>query len=166
MNLTARLDATPLAAGAWEANPRSSAPELVDEVRKARALGEDAAVLYLQTLALPDPTTANLRAWNGWTPARLKNAVVELAAAELVIEAKRPRAGRRHFLPGGWEALKSPHLPLESWKLPLYGLTRDSKGKIEAPLGLILPLEPVHQVFAAAWDRVEAGDVPRYEEVS
>ena len=141
-------------------------PELVDKIRTARALGEDAAVLYLQTLALSDPTVANLRQWNGWTPARLKKAVAELAAADLVLEAKRARAGRQHFLPGGWEALKRPHLPLETWKLPLYGLTYDDEGKLETPLELIVPLQPVHQVFEQAWRRVEAGDPPRYEEVS
>ncbi len=164
--LADRLATTPVAAGQWEANPLQSAPELVEKVRAAHTLGEDAAVLYLQILALPDPTTANVKQWNGWTPARIKKALAELVAAGLVLEAKRARAGRKHFLPGGWEALKSPHLPLETWKLPLYGLTRNSEGKVETPLALIVPLRPVHEVFEQAWERVEDGDAPRYEEVS
>ncbi len=164
--LVERLGSTPVAAGQWEVNPLQSAPEQVAKVGAARSLGEDAAVLYLQLLALPDPTTANVKAWNGWTPARYKKAVAELAAAGLVLEAKRARAGRKHFLPGGWEALKSPHLPLETWKLPLYRLARDAGGKVRPTLGAIVPLEPVHQLFERAWKRVESDDAPCYEEIS
>ena len=161
-----RLTTTPLAAGEWEANPLASVPELVEKVRNVHGLDEDPAVLYLQILTLPDPTTANIRAWNGWTAARVKKAAAPLVAAEVLLEAKRSRAGRNFFLPGPWEALKAPHLPIETWKAPLYKLERDGDGKLESPLRRILPLRPVPELFDEAWRRIEDGDVPRYEEVS
>ena len=58
---------------------------------------------------------------------RIKQARQELRdAGGLVVEAKRPRAGRSLFLPCGWLALKAPHLPVETWKAPL--LTMDGQG--------------------------------------
>ena len=71
---------------------------------------------------------------------------------------------RSHFLPGGWEALKSPHPPMESWKLALYGM-RNAEGDPVPPLGRFLALAPFHAMFEAAWERVTSGDVPRYDEV-
>ena len=161
-----RLVDTPLAEGEWEANPLLSAPEIVAEVCEKYSLDEDAAVLYLQILTLPDPTTANIKTWNGWKPARIKKAAAPLIEAELLIEAKRARAGRNYFLPGGWEALKAPLLPIETWKVPLYGLEGKEEGSVEPILSRILPLHPVHDLFAAAWQRIEDGDFPRYEEIS
>ncbi|MEU9388370.1 hypothetical protein AB0D38_49055, partial [Streptomyces sp. NPDC048279] len=79
-------------------DPTVSVPALVAEVASAQGLGEDAAALYLQLLALPDPTDRNCARWTGWKPARTKKARAELAAAALVVEAKRPRAGRTLFL--------------------------------------------------------------------
>ena len=43
--------------------------------------------LYAQVLALPDPTTANVCTWNGWTAGRFKNASAELVGRKLVLEA-------------------------------------------------------------------------------
>ncbi|MEJ8640444.1 hypothetical protein WKI68_01365 [Streptomyces sp. MS1.HAVA.3] len=86
-------------------------------------LGADAAALYLALLAMPDPTDRNTARWTGWKPARLKAARAELAATDLVVEAGRSRAGRTLFLPGGWSDMSSPTLPVEQWKLPMYGLT-------------------------------------------
>ena len=105
-----------------------------------------------------------MQLWNGWKPKQFETANDELVANELVLEAKRERAQRGHFLPGGWEALKSPHPPMESWKVALYG-TRDADGDPVAPLGRFLALAPFHTMFEAAWQRIESGDVPRYEEV-
>ncbi|BDH05333.1 hypothetical protein [Streptomyces seoulensis] len=138
-------------------NPALSVPELVAEVAGAHGLGEDAAALYLQLLALPDPTDRNTVRWNGWKPARTKKARAELAATTLVVEAKRPRAGRTLFLPCGWRDLKSPALPLETWKEGLYPVPAH---------GRALPLLPVPELFARAWDRVRAGDAPAYEELT
>ncbi|MEU0562234.1 hypothetical protein [Dactylosporangium sp. NPDC006015] len=143
-------------------DPSRSAPDLVAEVAAKHGLGADAATLYLQLLALPDPTDRNVAAWTGWKPARLKKARAELAATDLVVEAKRARAGRSLFLPGGWVALSSPHLPFELWKLPLF--IRD--GDDVTGLGAIIPVAPAPDLFAVAWSRVTGGDHPRFEELT
>ncbi|NUT92359.1 MAG: hypothetical protein HOY78_10045 [Saccharothrix sp.] len=139
-------------------DPAVSAPGLVAEVAEKTGLPEDAAVLYLQLLALPDPTDANVARWTGWKPARLRKAREALGATDLVLTAKRSRAGRSLFLPGGWLALGSPHLPLESWKAPMFGFTTQ-------PSGVVVPREPVADLFARAWRRVLDGDAPAYEEL-
>ncbi len=162
--LVARVVDTPVSAGAFEADPKSSAPALVAEVAAAHGLSEDAAALYLQTLALPNPTKAAVQAWNAWPPARYAKAAAALVAARLLVRAKRPRAGREHFLPCGWEALKAPHPPMESWKLPLFGIVRDG-GALRMPFDRVAPLKPLHALFAEAWARVGAGDAPRYQKV-
>ncbi len=162
--LAARVEQTPVPDGAFEANPQLSVPELVAEVQKARKLSEDAAMLYLETLALRAPTARSVERWNGWTTGRYRNAAAELTDAKLLLEAKRARAGREHFLPGGWEDLPAPEYPLETWKLPLYEATSASKGKAR-PLGVLLPLRPLHELFEAAWARVKQGEAPGYEEV-
>ena len=143
-------------------DPSRSAPDLVAEVTARHGLSADAATLYLQLLALPDPTDRNVAAWTGWKPARLKQARAELAATDLVVEAKRPRAGRSLFLPGGWVALSSPHLPFELWKLPLF--IRD--GDNATSLGAVIPVAPAPALFTVAWARVTGGDHPRFEELT
>ncbi|MFC8449893.1 hypothetical protein [Kitasatospora sp. NPDC057223] len=140
----------------WAQDPQLSVPALVTEVARAHDLGEDAAALYLQLLALPDPTDRNVARWTGWKPARLKQARTELAATALVLEAKRARAGRSLFLPGGWQEAKSPGLPVETWKAGLYEL---------ATHHAILPHLPAPELFARAWQRVGEGDGPGYEEL-
>ncbi len=143
-------------------DPSRSVPDLVDTVAAELNLGHDAATLYLQLLALPDPTDRNVATWTGWKKARLTAARAELVAREtLVTEAKRARAGRSLFLPGGWLALKTPFLPVEEWKVPL--LTIDATGR--AHLGVILPTASVPATFRAAWERVRAGDKPRFNEL-
>lgn len=160
-----RVRTTPVPVGQYEANPLASVPALVEKVRAKHDLGEDAAALYLQTLALIAPTAKLVQAWNGWTKARYTKAQQELVARELLLEAKRARAQRTAFLPGAWEALGAPHMPFESWKMPLYDVTRDEHGRLTSPLERFLPPRPLHTIFEAAWARIEAGDVPRYEEV-
>jgi hypothetical protein len=155
-----------LAEGSYPSNPLASAPKTVAEVQKKLKLSEDAAVYYLQLLALAAPTTARVQLWNGWTPSRVKKAGDELKKQKLVVEAKRARAGRAHFLPCGWEALSAPNLPIETWKLPLYGATRAKKGdKVELRLRKLIPLKPLGALFAEAWARVQKGDKPKFEEV-
>ncbi len=160
-----RIKKSPVPAGQYESNPEHSAPDLVAKVEKKHGLSREAAMLYLQFLALPDCTTANIKTWNNWTAAQFNKAAKELEKKELVLKAKRARAGRDDFLPGGWEALKIPHLPLETWKLPMFGITRTAEGKLDMPLPRILPIIPVHQLFEEAWNRTQTGDEPRYEEV-
>ncbi|MFJ9820833.1 hypothetical protein ACIRU3_37325 [Streptomyces sp. NPDC101151] len=138
-------------------DPTVTAPALVAEAAAAHGLGEDAAALYLMVLALPDPTDRNCARWTGWKPARTKKARAELAATDLVVEAKRPRAGRSLFLPCGWRDLKSPALPVEIWKEGLYPVLDQRRA---------LPLLPVPELFARAWDRVRSGDAPAYEELT
>ncbi|MFJ6540404.1 hypothetical protein ACIQMP_07145 [Streptomyces sp. NPDC091385] len=151
-----------VAAGAEEPrgyaqDPSVSVPELVAEVAAAHGLGEDAAVLYLQLLALPDPTDRNRARWTNWKPARAKKARAELTASGLVVEAKRPRAGRTLFLPCGWRDLKSPALPVETWKEGLYPVPVRRRA---------VPLLPVPELFTRAWERVRAGEGPAYEELT
>ncbi|WP_144125898.1 hypothetical protein [Catellatospora sichuanensis] len=159
----ARLVGYPVPAGidGFAQDPTRSVPDLVARVAQERGLPADAAALYLQLLALPDPTDRNTALWTGWKPARLKAARAALAATDLVVEAKRPRAGRSLFLPGGWLALKAPHLPLERWKLPL--LIGGENGV--SGLDIVLPVAPAPQLFDLAWDRITAGDGPRFDEL-
>ncbi|WP_330173122.1 DNA-binding protein [Streptomyces sp. NBC_01498] len=150
----------------WPQDPARSVPDLVGEAAKEYGIGEDAAVLYLMLLAMPDPTDRNTARWSGWPSrrggaARLKAARAELAATDLVVEAGRARAGRSLFLPGGWTDPGSPVLPLEQWKLPLYGVVVGGK----AALGVIVPTEPVADLYRRAWRRVREGDGPRFQEL-
>ncbi|MFE4366943.1 hypothetical protein ACFRMN_01585 [Streptomyces sp. NPDC056835] len=136
-------------------DPRLGAPELVGEAAERFGLSEDAAVLYLMLLALPDPTDRHQAEWTGWKPARLKKARAELAATDLVVEAKRARAGRSLFLPGGWLEQRTPRLPAESWKTALLPWDLHS---------YVVPDRPVPELYRAAWRRVVEGDVPGFEE--
>ncbi|MDH6612583.1 hypothetical protein M2164_008218 [Streptomyces sp. SAI-208] len=145
----------------WPQDPSRSVPDLVTEVAKEHGLGEDAATLYLMLLALPDPTDRMTARWTGWKPARLKAARAELTTTDLVVEATRTRAGRSLFLPGGWVEQSAPRVPLERWKLPLFGEMSDE----HAPFGVIVPFEPAADLFRRAWQRVQDGDAPRFEEL-
>ncbi|GLZ80851.1 hypothetical protein Afil01_56580 [Actinorhabdospora filicis] len=145
-----RLDAG-LPEGAYETDPRVCAPGLVAEVTGVLGLGEDAAVAYLQLLALAEPTDRNLKAWNAWASPRLKKAHASLVDAGLLIEATRPRAGRKVFVPGPWTVLNAPHLPLETHKLGLY---TDNSPRY-------LPDRPLPEIFAAAWRLHTEGTLPR-----
>ncbi|MFF7176965.1 DNA-binding protein [Streptomyces sp. NPDC008121] len=145
----------------WPQDPSRSVPALVAEVARAHALGDDAATLYLTLLAMPDPTDRNTARWTGWKPARLKAARAELAATDLVVSAVRARAGRSLFLPGGWAEQTSPGLPVEQWKLPMYGPVAGGR----PVLGALVPTEPATELYARAWQRILDGDVPRFEEL-
>jgi hypothetical protein len=162
--IVARITSTPVPAGGWEQDPRASAPEVVDAVAKHYQLSRDAAALYLQYLVLIDPTAKNLALWNACKPKQLEAPHAELLERELLLEAKRERAGRSYFLQGGWEPQKSPHPPLETWKVPFYG-TRHPSGSLRATLGRFVATAPFHVLFERAWARLQSGDVPRYEEV-
>ncbi|MGC4812224.1 hypothetical protein ACLQ29_17010 [Micromonospora sp. DT228] len=143
---------TPDGASGDHRDPRVSAPDLVDTVAAHTGLDRDSAGYYLQLLALPNPTDGNVRAWNAWKPAALKHAQAALLDSGLVVAGKRERAGRGVFLPGGWIAAKSPTPPMESWKQSLYLFLN----------GLTLVTRTTPELFRTAWDRVTAGDEPRY----
>ena len=162
--LTKAILAKNVPEGQWPQNPNHTAAAVVKAIRTKYKLGEDAAVLYAQVLALPDPTTANVRNWNGWTAAQLKTASAELVGRKLVLEAVRERAGRSIFLPGEWTVLKAPWLPIESWKLAQLVELELNPAEL-CPAGGPMVLRPFEDVFAEAWQRVLRGDGPRYEEV-
>ncbi|WP_328476294.1 hypothetical protein OHA21_21525 [Actinoplanes sp. NBC_00393] len=147
--------ATPAGATGEPRDPRVSAPHLVGEVRERFGLDTDAAAYYLQLLALPDPTDKAVQTWNGWKPPQLRRAREALVAAELVVTAKRERAGRPVFLPGGWLPARAPVLPVEAWKQELYRHTGKQR----------VVTRSLPQLFAAAWARVTAGDLPRYRDL-
>ncbi len=161
-NFLERFQTTPVPSGGYESNPLLSDPALVREAQDHLGLSEPEAVLYLQTLTLLEPTSKNLQLWNGWTPAAYKKAAAALTQRGLLLEAKRSRAGRSHFLPGGWLEQKAPQLPFETWKALLYGIPTQAA---RPNMGHILNLTPSHQLFRKAWERVLAGDAPAYEEV-
>ncbi len=144
-----RIAETPVPEGGYEANPLASAPKLVAKVVKEHGISSEAAALYLQTLALSEPTQRNVQLWNGWTPKVYKDAVAELAKKKLVVEGKRERAGRACFLKGGYSKGSGKNLPMEEWKQPFYKVFDRQ-----------LPSEPAHLLFARAWKRVEDGDKP------
>ncbi len=162
--LAQEISSKDLADGAWPQNPNLTAAKTVAAVAKKHKLSDEAAMLYLQVLALPDPTTANIRQWNNWKPATIKKATAELVKANLVLEAKRSRAGRNIFLPGEWAELKAPWLPIETWKHK-HLCEFDFDVDTHWPVGGPMVLRPFGDLFAAAWQRVVDGDVPKYEEV-
>ncbi|MFC6017886.1 hypothetical protein ACFP2T_16925 [Plantactinospora solaniradicis] len=145
----------------WPQDPSRSVPELVAEVVAEYGLGDDAAALYLMLLAMPDPTDRNVARWTGWKPARLRASRAELADTDLVIQASRSRAGRTLFLPGVWLEHRSPRLPIEQWKIPLFALP----GQPDVPLGLAVPFAPAPEIYRRAWQRIRGGDAPRLEQL-
>ncbi|WP_234315142.1 hypothetical protein [Streptomyces globisporus] len=141
-------------AGAYEADPRHSCPQLVARAAAGLGAGPDAAALYLQLATLAAPTDRNVRRWNGWSAKRHAEVRAELLATGAVLEAKRARAGRTLFLPGDWTELKAPHLPLETAKLASH-LVRPMGGRwIRSPFVRVLPTAPLHEMFEEAWERV------------
>src|SRR5262245_49978218 len=151
--LVAHAAESPVAAGASELDPRLSAPAVVDAVQSRHGLDRDAATLYLQILALVDCGDAPIRELDGWTQTKHKKAAAALVSAGLVLEQKHPRANRKFVLDGPWEQLFPPHPAVERAKLTLYD-ARIEGPALAAPLGRLLPLRPLHEIFAAAWQRV------------
>ncbi len=144
--------ATPAGAAGDPHDPRVSVPDLVGEVRERHGLDSEAAVYYLQLLALPAPVDKSVQKWNGWPARTLRAARQALIDAGLVVSAKRARAGRTVFLPGGWQAARAPRLPVETWKISMYG-------------DLGIPPMTLPRLFRTAWGRVTDGDVPRYHDL-
>ena len=66
------------------------------------------------------------------------------------VPARRKGAARELFLPGGWLAQRD--VSFESWKATLY----------EQLLGGMVVTRSAADLFQVAWQRVLAGDEPRY----
>jgi hypothetical protein len=149
------LEASRLPAGTYAQNAVLTAPHLVRRVADTFRLDAAAASLYLQMLALPDPTDANIRRWNNWGAAELADLGSALVRNGLLIEDTRTAAARRLFLPGPWLVPKFVP-PFEAWKSSLYGFRPDQ----EPPYRWTLVSRPVAELFQAAAERILAGDTP------
>ncbi|GAA3761657.1 hypothetical protein HDA32_005735 [Spinactinospora alkalitolerans] len=162
--LAERAVDTPVPEGHHEADPARSAPDLVVEVGGTLGVGADAAALYLQLAALTDPTDANVRAWNGWTPERHEQARRELLGTGAVVvqperevEADLAVEGRTTVLPGGLTRVRGVH-PYRDWvmeegKRGLYPSIEDFKNRGVSPLAPGLVHRPLHEMFDLAWRR-------------
>ncbi|WP_435108390.1 hypothetical protein [Nocardiopsis synnemataformans] len=149
--MAARTCDTPVPAGGFEADPRLSVPDLVEEVAGKLDVDADAAALYLQLLTLSRPTDRNVRRWNGWAPAHHKRTTARLLETGAVEQGRRSRAGRTLFVPGDWTELRAPHLPLETAKLASHLVRARIDKRIEGPLTGVWPVAPPHEMFAQAW---------------
>ncbi len=142
--------------GSYELDPSVSAKKVVKEMAAAAGIDEDAAALYLQMLAVPNPSKKNVMLWNGWKPARYDAAVSTLTKKKLVIEGKRERAGRDVFLPGAWEK-KSRGLSLEAYKVPIY-----DRVSFDEPCVTVAP----KTLFSRAFARWSSGEKPGFVDVT
>ena len=159
-----RAAASPLPPGAFEADPAASSPGTVAAAAEALGVPPEAARLFLQLLALPAPTKAAVQRWNGWDGKAWTAASQALVDAGHVVTGQRSRAGRDVFLTGAWVELSAPDLPVETWKLPLYGATPAADGTVTTPLDRLVPLVPLHRLFEQAWTRWSSGDRPGFVE--
>lgn len=147
-------------------DPLAVVPQLVADAAAELGVSEDAARYYLQLLAWPDPTDANVRHWNGWKKRDITRAGAELVQAGVVVEAKRPRAGRGFFLQGGWAEGEAPYLPIETWKVDSFGMTAfASRSKLRPLLDVAVAPEPPAQWFATCWERSRGDDAPQFAEL-
>jgi hypothetical protein len=162
-SIAGRLVASPLAPGSFEADPSKSVPGLVQHAAGALGVPEPSARLFLQILSLSAPTKVQIQKWNGWTATDLTKATKPLLDRGLVVSGQRSRSGRDVFLPGPWVEIAAPDLPVEAWKLPLYGAA-GAERSAGTPLDRLLPLIPLHDLFAMAWARWQSGDRPAFEE--
>ena len=160
-----RAASSPLHEGGWEADPSQSAPEVVDAVARDLGLAPESARLFLQLLSLPAPAKAHILRWNGWTGTTWTRAAKPLVEAGLVVQGQRARAGRDLFLSGPWADPQAPDLPVETWKLPLYEAEVVAGGSIRKPLDRLVPLVPLHRLFAAAWQMWQTADRPGFDQV-
>ena len=144
-------------------DPLVSAPEVVSAAAKSLGVPEDSARYWLQILALIFPSDKNVESWNSWSKKQRLAAAAPLLEAGLLVEAKRARAGRSLFLPGGWQEASTPHKPMEVWKAPFYDLTDATK--VTPRHDVVVPLVPLGRLFEDAWQRYVDGDVPGYTEL-
>ncbi|MFE7619634.1 hypothetical protein [Streptomyces sp. NPDC057496] len=149
--MMARITAADLPPGRYESDPRACVPDLVEEVAQTLDLPEDPAALYLQLLTLAVPSDRNVRRWNGWTPARHKQAAARLVERGLVVEDKRPRAGRGVFLPGPWARAAKPLPPMECGKARRLGARLAGVGEDRKVMHLPGLPGTLPELFTEAW---------------
>lgn len=142
--LGARVAKTDVPAGSWEANPLVSAKALVAKVAAGSDVSQDAAALLLQTLALPEPTKANVLLWNQWGSPQYDSAAAELVKRKLVVQASVPGAGRKIFGLGTIVKKTKLNLPIEASKTSGNLVTHGRYVKH-------LVTEPCHSLFERAW---------------
>jgi len=133
--------------GRYASDPRASNPAAVERVRKTHDLDEDAATLLLQVRALADPTPARVMRSNDWDRARHDRAADALVKKKLLVRAKQPRTTRTIFVKGDVLVPRAPAAPIEASKAALYGLDPEHDEKLRAPFGVVLPLEPLDNLF-------------------
>lgn len=137
-------------------DPLNSAPEVVVEVERHFGVSTDSARYFLQVLSLARPTDSQVQAWNSWDCYKIDQAAQPLRG--ILLEAKRPGACRRWFLPGAWLEQDREVFGLEAWKAPHYLLWRSRKA---SPIVRgCPPLCSLDQLFADAWACYVGGDVP------
>ena len=136
-----RVAKTPVPKNSYEANPAVSASQLVARLARDRSISANAATLYLQTIALPEPTKANVQLWNGWLPEAYDAAAAELVKSKLLVTAKADGAGRKVFARGTILKKTKLNLPIEESKLAFTTHGRFIKHLIT---------EPCHTLFERA----------------
>lgn len=154
--LVARIAKTPVPEGAYEANPLVSAKATVAKLREAIGESDDVAALYLQMLALPNPTKKQILLFNGWKPGHYEAAAAALVKKKLLVEGKRERAGRDVFLPGGWEK-KSHGLSMETYKVATFDVVSFDEPTVSVAL---------HTLYSRAFARWSSGEKPGFEDVT
>ena len=125
-------------------DPRVSAPQAVQRIQHRHRLSENAACYFLQLSVLTVPKDAWVKQWNHWSATQLKDATAELTNKGLVVQDKRPSAGRSVFIPGRWHKRSDDGPAMEEPKLGLYMAWRSvaSRPLIQGapplkPLGLL-----------------------------
>ncbi|AKK06428.1 hypothetical protein CMUST_10560 [Corynebacterium mustelae] len=157
--LTYLTQGTPIVG--FKQDPQVTAPDVVSDAAKTLNLTADAARYFLQLLALPNPTDANIQQWNSWDRKHLNQVIAELASTDLVVQAQRAGSGRSVFLPGPWYDVPSVRPALEAWKTPHYLLWEEATNR---PLVKTCPpLLPYPELFHEVWQRYKTGDSPQYE---
>lgn len=154
--LVQRITKSPVPEGSYEANPLLSAKATVAKLKEAIGESDEAATLYLQMLALPNPTKKQLLLFNGWKPGQYDAAAAALVKKKLLSEGKRERAGRDVFLPGGWEK-KSRGISMETYKLASFDAVSFDEPTVTVAL---------HTLYSRAFARWSSGEKPGFEDVT
>ncbi|MCC7077968.1 MAG: hypothetical protein IT198_12655 [Acidimicrobiia bacterium] len=153
MALAAESAAADLPSGRYLADPTMSAPDIVDEASAATGLSPDTTVLWLQVLALPSVTDTWVCRWNGWEADRVVAAADALDAVGLIRFSRRRDVGT-FMAPGPVLQLPESGQRIARSSFELYGGILAADGRPSLPLGRLLPVRPLAELFRTAWQRV------------